>query len=230
MAMRSMLQRCAMAFKRRDERAALISWHAHCRRTARTRLRVSAAAERWMGRGCGRAWSKWSAVASTAAQLSRHLRALRMRKERAAMRTWTEATGKLVWLCGILRRISPQNRKTRQAFNSWAQGSGQVGRAHKAIMALMKRQVRRAFNAWLRRGAMLQAGWRSVQRSLLLLANATLGRAWRQWASRWEWPMVAKRLSLAFDTVVLRKGLLEWRLSSQVRHKYPARRCLPRRI
>ena len=219
LALRSMLHKAATVIRRREERIAFACWHHAyayaCGRVARTRLRIGLALEHWTGRGCGHAWSKWRAVHETVRRLRGLLTSLRMRRERRALGRWADVAASTAWMRSLVYRLHPANKGVRQAWNTWTQGSAARCLMRRVLAAVRHRHLRRGWNGWLRKGAMHQAAWRAVRRSGALLRSVSLGRAWRHWTCHFEWPRMARTLGLAFDGVVLRRALVDWRLCCQ---------------
>lgn len=103
MAIRSLVYRTAQAMRMQNVSLAFRTWATTAANLVRAVQSLRTVLDQLMGRGAGRAWNKWAAVAKSASRVYRHATVMRMRRERMAMGCWAERSAAV----GRLRRYAP---------------------------------------------------------------------------------------------------------------------------
>lgn len=216
--LRSVLHRTATAMRHRKVLAALNTWMAQTRALLDARRRVTGVVRELLGRGVRRGWFKWLEVLEHTARLRRYMAALCMRVERAALRSWVVWQDQLQYMNHVLACLRPSGRQLRRALNTWWEVRLGALEVRRATLTMMRLTERRAFNSWLAHASSQarEQAKMGLRLTISHLLNRQLSCAWNHWVANFEWPAIAMKLVLAFDSGKLREAFGFWRTRTVV--------------
>ena len=215
--LRSLAYRAGMAMRHRSAYMCLNTWMTWVHDRLKAQRRALSVLQEMSGRGVRRGWFKWTEVLMAKRKVKFYVNAIRLRQERGALRSWTTWLKDIEYIKHILNCLRPAGQKLRRALNTWCmvwRGSLTL----KRVASTFVRQAERlAFNSWLAHASCkaMELARLGLRLSVSHLSNRQLSRAWNHWLNHFEWPAVALKLHLLFDSCKLKDSFNFWRIDSR---------------
>jgi hypothetical protein len=218
MHVRSLMTHSAVAMKRRDAYKAMSTWLAWNYDRREALRRAANAAKELRGIGTRRGWNQWVDVRDAKRLLHRRGVAVKMWRERAALRTWTQHRMELQYMNHMVRSLrnmwTSGGRDIRRALNTWRDGRRSYLALQKTVGAMTQQRIRIVFNTWIMHASSkaLDMAKFGMRVSLSHLLNRRLSQAWNKWASVCRWPLVVDKMIAMLEGNHARRAIAFWRL------------------